>query len=385
MKRLGFAVALSLMVLNAVAVLPAEKIPNIKELPADYPDSWIFAHDGNFTGLSMGKIILFDVAADTHEYKGAVDAAQFAGFQASKRNSEIYIVETFYSRGTSGVRTDVISIYDMATLNKVDEILLPDNNRAVMVSNKYLTTLLDDDRFLVVYAFTPATSAIVIDTKKRTIVSQKGKREISLPGCTMIYPTGRRGFSSLCNDGSLFTVHLNRQGKEKSRFSGQPFFSADDDPVFDKPVYVGDMAYFISFKGLIYPVDMSGEKPKVLNSWSLTNEQQQKQNWRPSGWQIATSDRVENVYVIMDPNGFDGSHKFGGKEVWVANMKRRRIDRRIAVETNAFSIQLTSGTNPLLAVINAGLGLDVYSTEGELQRSFTLGDAATVFTLHAQR
>lgn len=381
MKKFCLTLLFSLMASGVFAELPPESIPNVKKLPSEYPDSWIFAHDANFNSLIAGKVILVDIAADTKEYKGAVDASQFPNFIASTRRSEMYVGETFYSRGTSGVRTDVLSIYDMATMDKLGEVLLPNNNRALIVANRYAIQLLDDDRFLVIFNFSPATSATVIDIKNRVIVT-----DISLPGCSMIYPTGKRGFSSLCSDGSFFTVQLNRKGEEANRIAGKPFFSVEDDPVFDKPSYIGTTAYFVSYKALVYPVDMSGRKPKVLDSWSLVNKEEARRNWRPSGWQISTTDGDEELYVIMAENSYDGSHKNGGEQIWVANVDDEKIDRRFSVaETNAFSLELASGDNPLLAVTNANMLLDVYDTEGRLQRSLNLGDAATPFTLHSKR
>ncbi len=381
MKQGFCAFVFSILAAVALAELPVETVPKVEALPAKYPDSWIFAHDFNFNTLIAGKIILVDTAAETREYKGAIDATQFASFVASsKNNSELYVGDTFYSRSTSGVRTDVISIYDKATLNKTGEILLPKNNRAQIVASKYLLRLIDRDRFLLVFNFTPAASVTVIDTRKRMITA-----EISLPGCSLIYPTGKRGFSSLCGDGSFFTVQLNRKGEPTRRSSSASFFSVDEDPVFDKPVYIGMTAYFVSFKSKVYEVNMSGNEPEVKGSWSLVNEAQASQNWRPSGWQIATGDDDELVYVVMSENGYDGSHKYGGEEVWVVNVNDRKLIQRIPMQTPAFSIELTSGSNPLLIVTNVNMLMDVYDLDGKLQRTLSLGDTATPIALHAQR
>lgn len=380
MKKLSIALLFSLMAGAPLADLPPESTPNVKTLPSDYPSSWVFSQDVNFSSLVAGKVILVDVSADSKEYKGAVDAAQMAAFVESKRLPELYVAETFYSRGTAGIRTDVVSIYDKSTLNKIDEIILPNNNRALIVVNKYLMRLIDNDKFLLIYNFTPATSVTVVDIKKRMIVD-----EIASPGCSMVYPVGKRGFASLCGDGSMFVVQLDRQGKQQKKTTVPSFFSVDDDPVFDKPVYINKTAYFISYKGMVHPVDMSGRQPRVLPAWSLLNKQQAMQNWRPSGWQIATSDGQQKLYVIMSENGYNGSHKNGGEEIWVANVDNQSLSNRISVNTNAFSIELTSGDNPLLVVTNVNMLLDVYNVAGKLQRSFNLGDAAMPLLIHAKR
>ena len=111
--------------LPAMAELEPEPIPSVATLPSTYPDSWIFAHDVNFNAMIAGRVVIVDVAADTKEYKGFVDASMMANFVESKEKPLLYVAESFYSRGTSGERTDVISIYDKATLKKTKEVILP--------------------------------------------------------------------------------------------------------------------------------------------------------------------------------------------------------------------------------------------------------------------
>lgn len=380
MKKIWIALLLIISPSLALSEIPAEVVPSVKTLPGNYPDSWIFAHDANFNSLIAGKVVLLDVAADGYEYKGAVDAAQFATFIESRERPELYVAETFYSRGTGGTRTDVVSIYDKSSLNKTGEIILPNNNRAQIVTNRYSLQLVDNDRYLLVFNFTPASSVSIIDIAARKLLG-----EIEIPGCSMVYPTGQRGFSSLCGDGSFVSVRFDESGKEVSRAIVPPFFSVDDDPVFDKPVYIGKTAYFISYKSKVYPVDMSGDKPVVAKSWSLVTAKQAKKNWRPSGWQIGTSDAKETLYVIMSENGFDGSHKSGGEQIWVANVNKQKVTKTIATETSAFSIEMTPGDQPLLVATNTNMLIDVYTPAGKLLRTFSLGDIAMPFILHSKR
>ena len=380
MKHFLIALLVCLAASNGWAELRAESTPNVMTLPEDYPPSWLFAHDVNFGTLIAGKVIVVDVAADTKEYKGAVDAAQMASFIESATRPELYVAESFYSRGTAGIRTDVVSVYSKSSLNKITEVILPNTNRAQIVANQFLMRLVDNDRFLLIYNFTPASSVSVVDMQEREFVD-----EIALSGCSMVYPNGRRSFSSLCGDGALSTVQLDSQGKVAGRTRGAAFFSIDDDPIFDKPIYIGTMAYFISYKSMVYPVDMSGDVPQVQKPWSLVSSRLAKQNWRPSGWKIGASDGRTKLYVIMSPNGFNGSHKNGGEEIWVMDVNRKSLKQRIKVQDNAFSIEIVPGRKPLLAVTNVNMLLDVYSLSGKHQRTFSLGDAAMPLMLHAQR
>ena len=359
--------------------LQPEPVMQVATLPEDYPKSWLFAHDANFHSLIAGRIEIMDAAAETKEYKGALGAAQFASFIESSALPELYVAETFYARGTRGQRTDVVTVYDKSTLMKTSEIVLPGNKRMQAVTNKHTLRLIDDDRFLLVFNFTPASSVTIIDTQSKKILS-----ELNVPGCTMIYPNGPRGFSSLCGNGSMVSIQFDVEGNEISRIQTAPFFDVDKDPVFDKPAYIDDVAYFVSYLGNIMPVDMSKAKPKVLDKWSLLNADEGSQNWRPSGWQIATGADRE-LYVIMGPDGFDGSHKSGAERIWVYSLKSKKKIREIKAETAALSLELLNTKPRLLAVTNVNMGLDIYDTKGSLQRSMTVGDVAMPFVLHGVR
>jgi len=364
----------------ALPEIPIERIPNVAKLPAEYPDTWIFAADANFHALIAGKIIIVDVAADSHEYKGAIGAAQFATFMESSTRNELYVGETFYSRGTVGERTDVVTIYDKSTLEKTGEVVLPKKNRGLFVTNKYAMQLVDEDRFLLVYNFTPASSVSIINIAAKQLLN-----EIPLPGCSMIYPTGERGFSSLCGDGSMVSIQFDEQGEQTSKNLTEPFFSVDDDPIFDKPTYIGKTAYFVSYKARIYPVDLSSAQPKPLPNWSLLSAAEAAKDWRPSGWQIITDDNKDELYVIMHPDAFDGSHKSGGEHIWVANTESKKVVRKFQTMNAAFSLEFVSGESPMLAVTNVNMWLDVYAENGALLRTKSLGDSAMPLALHSKR
>ncbi len=183
----SLCIAAALAVSSSHAELTAEKIPNVAEISADYPESLIFAHDANFDALLVGRVVLLDVALETHNYLGALDAAQFASFTQSATRNELYVAETFYSRGTRGERTDAVTIYDKGHLTPIAEIALPGGKRGQMVSNRYTLQLVDNDRYLFLFNFTPAASVVMIDVESRTILS-----ETPIPGCALIYPTGKR-------------------------------------------------------------------------------------------------------------------------------------------------------------------------------------------------
>ena len=338
---------------NAKAELSPEPIPNVEVLPGDYPD--------------------------TKEYKGSLDASQFGTFIQSAKRDELYVGETFYSRGTRGDRTDVVTIYDKATLKRIDEIVLPGGKRAQIVINKYAMQLIDEDRYLLVLNFTPAISVTVIDIEKREVLS-----EIPIGGCNMIYPSGKRGFSSLCGDGTLMSVSLDKQGNIVDRTRSDVFFNPDEDPIFDKPVYLDGTAFFPSFAGKMQPIEMS-KTPTILPTWSLVDSQAAIENWRPSGWQII-SGSDDLLYVLMQKNGFPGSHKSGGEEVWVFDPSQKKRIRRILLNSPGFSIEVTPGKSPLLAVTGTDMSIWIYDTDGKLQRNISVGaPSAMPIMLNAKR
>ncbi|WP_345425087.1 amine dehydrogenase large subunit [Halioxenophilus aromaticivorans] len=363
---------------GVAAELAPEPIPSVATLPKTYPDTWLFAHDANFHSLIAGKVVIVDVAADSQEVKGMIDAAQMATFAESKHQPVLFVAESFYARNTRGERTDVVTVYDRSSLKVIDEILLPNTNRGQTVTNKNAMQLIDDDKFLLIYGFTPAQSIIVIDTKTREVVN-----DVSIAGCALAFPLGQRGFMSLCSNGAMLSVQLDEKGQETSRKQHEPFFNVDQDPLFDKAVFDDTTAYFISYQGKIQPIDISGEEPKVLPGWSLVNEAEQGDNWRPGGWQISALDKQGHLYVVMHENGYDGSHKFGGETIWKFDVKSQTKVAQLSLKDNAFSIEVTHSKTPYLAVTNVNMGLDVYSVEGKFQRYINVSDTAMPIILHA--
>lgn len=381
MKILLFASVLLAFSMNAHAELAAEPVPNIASLPDVYPDTWIFAHDVNFDALIAGRVLLVDVAAKNKagEVKGMMDAGQFASFAESKVHNELYVAETFYSRVTRGERTDAITVYDKANLARTGEIPLPGGKRALIVANEYTLQLIDNDRLLLVFNFTPAASVTVIDVASRAVVA-----EHQIAGCGMIFPVGRRGFSTLCSDGSVLTIQLGRDGSSRRQTRTEGFFDVDVDPIFDKPVYLGTRAYFPSFRGDIYEVDMRGSTPVFRNSWSLVNRKERREGWRPGGWEIIAGEGEKRIYVLMHSKGTNGSHKSGGTEVWVYDVGSRKRSLRVQLKTPGFSIEIVESDPAYLVVNNLKMELDIYRTNGEHIRTLqNIGNMP--ISLHAKR
>lgn len=339
----------------AAAELEPEPIPNVNKLMADYPDSWIFVHDLNFYTMLAGKILIVDVAAESRQLKGALGAAQAAMFRQSLTRPELYVAETFHARGIDGERTDVLTYYDAVTLNKTGEVILPGGKRSQFVTQKAAFVLTGDDRLGLIANFTPASSVTIVDLVERRVLN-----EIQLPGCMLLYPSGEHGFATLCSNGTMASYLLGEEGKATDRHVTASFNDIDDDAMFMKSTTIGELEYFVTFKGNARPINLSGDHPVVMDAWSLVTDKERAANWRPGGWQILTSDAAGRLYVLMQPDGKEGSHKNGGPEVWVFDVEAQKRVARIKLKTHGVSIEATRSKDPLLVVTNANMDLDVY-------------------------
>ncbi|MGI9229348.1 MAG: amine dehydrogenase large subunit [Gammaproteobacteria bacterium] len=344
------------MAFQVQAELPADKIGNVETLPAVYPDSWVFVHDVSFMHMSSGKFIVMDIEGETMEeyYKGIVNSSYIGFFAVARSKPEFYVIDNFYSRGQRGKLSEVITIYDKRTLSPIDEVVLKEGKRAEMIPSKYAARLIDNDSLLLFYKFSPAMAIGVMDTDKRKIVNN-----IPLPSCAGVYPTGTRGFSSLCSDGSMISYQLDKDGQVKSTERVAVFFSVDDDALFEKPALVGQVAYFPTFTGNIQEVDLSATVAKPGKKWPLASAAERKANWRPGGaWPAAaTGDRI---YVLMHENGYEGSHKDPGSEIWVYDTVSKKRQQRIKLQLPSIAMDITAGDKPMIVSTNVEMALEIY-------------------------
>ncbi|MBT7953313.1 MAG: amine dehydrogenase [Gammaproteobacteria bacterium] len=339
------------------ADVPNDKMGVIGTLPATYPDHWVLAHDVGFNHMLNGKVIILDAEQETRngQFKGTYDTSLIAAVAIAKTRPEMYVYETFYTRGNRGARTDVVTIYDKASLNVLDEIIIPGGKRAQLLPSDFTIRLIDDEKLLLLYNFTPSTSISVVD-----IVSRKILNEINLPACSLIYPTGKRGFSSLCSDASMMSYQLDKNGKVKSKSKIDSFFDIDKDALFERPAIIDGVAYFPTFNGNLREVDLTRDKAVPGASWSLLTDKERAANWRPGGMQVSGSDSLGNMYFLMHENGAEGTHKNPGMEVWVFDAKNRKRVNRIPLQLPGLVIELSQDKSPWLYVTNVEMNIDVY-------------------------
>ncbi|MGC1343066.1 MAG: amine dehydrogenase large subunit, partial [Candidatus Binataceae bacterium] len=281
---------------------------------------------------------------DAQKMLGQLNGGYLASFVAAPDASELYMVGTFYSRAWHGTRTDAVEIFDARTLEFKSEVKIPPK-RLLIVPKNNSAAVTTDGRFMLIANMTPATSVSVVDLK-----SQKFVGEIETPGCVQVMVSGARKFSSMCADGSILTVNLDDAGKLKGRKQSKPFFDPSKDPVFDQPAIVGTTAYFDSYHGMIYQVDLSGDEAVAAPGWSALSDEDNKANWRPGGWQTISATADGNVYLLMHQGG-EWTHKQTGKEVWVFDTAKKTRVARIALKTEAYSIRASAGPEPILEAL----------------------------------
>ena len=148
------------------APLPPEQVGKTA-LPEPQP-SW-------FTMLGRDSSYIFD-AADG-EMKGLISHSGFSPAIVSlPSRKEAYVVESYYSRGVTGTRADVLTVVDLADLSTKTEIEIPAKTAAL--SFRHHIGLLGDERHVVVFNMTPAQSVSIVDVVERRFVG-----EIAIPGC----------------------------------------------------------------------------------------------------------------------------------------------------------------------------------------------------------
>jgi methylamine dehydrogenase heavy chain len=309
----------------ARAELPVETPGRVETLPTPLGPHWVWAADA-----LMRRTALVDL--ESGRTLGFLDGD--FGITApvfGRRRPEIYLPETHYSRGSRGERTDVLTIYDAPSLAPVAEVVLPPG-RAINPLPAANAALSDDERFVAVFNYTPSVSLSIVDVERRALAS-----EVGLAGCSLAYPAGPRRFFSLCADGALLAITLDDEGREAGRWRSPKFFDPQADPVTEKAVRHGDTWLFVSFEGLVHPVDVSGPTITFGEKWSLLDDADRADGWRIGGQQhLAVHGATGRLYSLVHKGGPD-THKQAGSELWIYDLATRARVQRLALRSPGFT------------------------------------------------
>ncbi|TFG95683.1 MAG: hypothetical protein E4H11_04605 [Myxococcales bacterium] len=314
-RRLAGLLAL-LVAPAALAELPVDEVGRVETLSVPLSPHLVWTSDG-----LLRRIVLADL--ESGDTLGMIDggygvtAALFA-----RTRPELYVPETFYSRGSRGERTDVLSVYDALSLRPVAEVPIP-ARRAMNMLPTANAALTDDDRFALVFNMTPATSVSVVDLEQRSFAA-----EIATPGCSLVYAAGARRFLMPCADGALLVVSLDESGREASKVRTRPFVDPWSDPVTEKAVRGGDEWFFVSFEGRVHAVDVSGHELHFAEPWDLFSAAERSEGWRIGGRQHLAVHAASRRFYSLVHQGPPDTHKDPGSELWVYDLaQRRRVDR----------------------------------------------------------
>jgi methylamine dehydrogenase heavy chain len=322
-----------------------------------------------FTMLGRDSSYIFD-AADG-EMKGLISHSGFSPAIVSlPSRQEAYVVESYYSRGVTGTRSDVLTVVDLTDLSTKTEIEIP--AKAGALSFRHHIGLLGDERHVVVFNMTPAQSVSIVDVVERRFVG-----EIAIPGCAIIMPTGPRGFLTICGDGTLQLIRLDERGAEAARVRTKPFFVVEEDPVFDRVVQTSNGWLLVSHEGLVREATVEGDRIAVGEAWSMLSDEDRpiadgkggkskssgsaaEEIWRPGGSQPFTMHRGSSLlYALMHKGKVDTQDK-NGTEIWVFDTERRRRVARLELPVEASNILSSQEPAPRLYVYDKDSKLHIY-------------------------
>ncbi len=375
---LASAIAVGFIVTqDSFAQAPPEEGTTVAQLPAPgahWAMVYSLASLGSFTPSSVTI-----VDGDTRKVLGMLTGGLGSSFAMAPDHSAFYMADTFYSRGSRGDRTDVVTIYDGKSLDPTGEVVIPAKRQLTAQDNATIGVT-PDNNLLLVANMTPATTATIIDLKNRKVLG-----EIEMSGCTETIVTGARQFVSLCGDGSMMTTDFDDNGAATSqKRTASPFFDPEKDPVWALPAVIGSEAYFVSYHGTVYPVDLSTDPATPGKSWSLLSSDDLAKKWRPGGVQQFTVHQKKGLLYILMHQGGEWTHKMPSTEVWVYDLKTQKRVRKITLKRMVDAIMTTQDDNPLLVGVMqvippATLGyVDFYSlASGKLTGS--INDFATLF------
>jgi methylamine dehydrogenase heavy chain len=312
---------------------------------------WFYVLDLVFPHLIASKVYIYD--GDNLDLLGMVNTGYTPNIVMAHDRSAFYAAETYWSHGTRGTRSDLVTVYDPRTLEITGEIPLP-KGRFLVVTKKQNADLTSDGRYLLSFNMDPATSVSVVDVQEKKYVG-----EIETPGCGLVFPTGPTSFAMLCADGSFVKVSFDASAMATIE-EGQPFFNSDEDPVFEHAALhrASGRAFFVSYDGFVYPVEFRDGSATVGERWKLQGEGEA--GWRPGGWQLAAFHAATNRLFVLMHEGGRWTHKQAGAQVWVFDVAEKRKIHTVELAHHSISLAVTQDDRPLLAAVSEEATLEVF-------------------------
>ena len=324
-----------------------------------------------FLSVSDRGGYVFD--ATSGEMYGMLRTSNFTpAIQPSADRSEFYMAASYFSRGTYGQRTDVLTIQDYENLSVIADVEIPAKIGAL--NFRGYIGLMSDGRHVGVSNLTPAQSVSIVDVENRALVG-----EISTPGCSLILPVENNDFLTMCGDGTLMLVQLDDDGEESGRVRSRKFFELQEDPVYDRPVETADGWLMLSNNGKAYEVEVAGTNIDISDPWDFVTGEDAADNWWPGGNQLVTVQRNLGIFYVTMHQGEQYSHHEAGTEIWVYSLAGKRRIARLELEEPASSIMVTQEDEPLLIVGGNNKDTRVYDALTLVYQRSIEGPSAALF------
>ena len=340
----------------------------IAELPAPSPH-WVWMTDISYPNFVPGTAHLLDAAQG--RFLGMITMGYgLTALGLPSHGKEIYAVETHYSRTTRGERKDFVAVYSAKDLSFVQEIEIPPKKLSAVPMLSFVG-LTDDDRFLLIYNFTPSQSVSVVDMKAKRFVS-----EIETAGCGLTLPAGDRRFLMLCGNGDLRDISFNEQGEVVNSQLTEKIFDRKKEFLTEKAVRFGDTWIFVTNEGEIQEVEIKGDGLELKPRWPLFSTDELEAGWKIGGQQhLAVHQTDQALYAAVHQGGID-SHKDPGSHIFVYDLSSRGRKASIELKRPANAVQVTQDDKPLLITTNAYPAIvDIYDArDGKFVRE--VGEAA---------
>jgi methylamine dehydrogenase heavy chain len=360
---------------NALAEMPPQEQVTVLELPPVAPH-WIAATSSGGS-IMVTPITLID--GDSLRVMGTITGGMTAMFAASPDHKQFYTADTFYSRAIRGDRTDTVTIYDARKLAPAAEIVVPDK-RQLAVQDPTAMSVTPDGRFLLYSNLTPATSVTAVDLQGNKVAG-----EIQTSGCAEILMLGAREIASACADGSMLTTQFDDNAKVTvQKRTAKPFFDVEKDPIFALPAMIDKYAYFVSYRGVAYPMDISSSPASPGESWPLLTDNDKHEGWRPGGWQPVAYYAEGHLMFVLMHRGGEWTQKKAGGQVWIFDVTQRSRVARIPLPVEANAIRVTQDSKPILFAASTHEGvIQVFSAlggkyQGQIEE---MGEPYTLFGL----
>lgn len=328
------------------AALAESERAGVMQLKESNPDR-VYLQDMVIAHMQDSRMLIVD--GKSMKLEGMISTAMYGNTVTSPDQTKLYAATTYYTKLNRGDRTDQIEIFDIKTLTRQAEIVVP-SKHAQSIPYPGLMTVTPNGKYVLLQNATPAVSVTVVDVEEKKFLV-----EIPTPGCWAILPsmTDSRRFSTICGDGTLLTITFDEAGNSVSQIKSKAFFDPDKDPAFIATADDGKSYYFTTYFGRLIKVNVNDQSPVIEGEWDLINDGDKKQGWRPGGYQLSAIDQAKGrFYVGMHPHGFNGSHKNPAKEIWEYDLTTHNRLRRLP-GNSAIAIGVSNaGNQPSLYVLS---------------------------------